>query len=164
MVKPVEFVDPHGKPLKTLRLLPKTFTPIGSQVAFQWVERDQEVQIKTDGGLFLPDESQDAKVSPLGLVFAVGPDVTHVKRGDVIVLFGGKTYRQVFRNGVFYGFTMQGDIAAVLDEPFKGKCVHGNDPDGCQEHGGACRVTPTPEDEAKLKAGRSRVGPSPLTY
>lgn len=153
MVKPAEFRDAQGEPIRNLRILPKVMTPVGSGVLLQRVDYEKEVM--TEGGLHVPDQSQDDYRTPVGLVVAVGPDVTHVKRGDFVlvahrpvpVLFAGVEYRMV----------MHGNLLAVIDGPFAGKCVHGNIPDHCKEHYG-CRITPTQADLDEAKANRSRLG------
>lgn len=145
-----------GRPIGTLRLFPKTMTPVGSGVLIQRV--DFEEKAMTDGGLHVPEGTEDSWRTPVGLVVAVGPDVTQIKRGDYVLIAGSTQALRVKHAGIEYRLLSHGNILAVLDEPFRGKCAHGKDPEKCQDDGGRCRVTMTEEEEAKLAAGRSRVG------
>ncbi len=85
--------------------------PLGDRVLVE----PQEAEVKTSGGIFIPDSAQEKPQK--GKVIAVGPgtkDVKmEVKTGD-IVLYGKYGGTELAFEGVDYLMMKQSDILAVI--------------------------------------------------
>ena len=73
---------PELPPPKPFERTKKVFTPVLQGISIQLMPK-----VTSEGGIILPDMTVSReKTSAMCLVIAVGPDVRHVKEGDVVVL------------------------------------------------------------------------------
>jgi co-chaperonin GroES (HSP10) len=87
----------------------KTFTPFGCLLALI-AHRPPD----TEAGLIMPDGSKGSITTPTAEVIAVGPDVKHVKEGDIVLAYGDTPGRLVQHAGFRYLMLREDVIAGIL--------------------------------------------------
>lgn len=87
----------------------KKFTPVGNRVALHVYQHHE-----TPGGLALPDSASGSWESVRALVIAVGPDVTQVKEGDLVLTAGNTHCQKVRYKGDEYIVLPENQITGVV--------------------------------------------------
>lgn len=91
------------------------YTPLGDIVVISRIEQPES----TESGLILPDSSRESRYSDVGRVVAVGPEVTRVHRGNIVVFsrYAGSTRREkIDDRTVVVTFLQEKDILAVIED------------------------------------------------
>lgn len=87
------------------------FTPLGEAVAVKVIRVE-----KTEGGIALPQASQDKYETPFAVVFAVGPECKWVKPGMTILAAVTTPGASVFYKGDRYLLLKESALVGVVGE------------------------------------------------
>lgn len=88
----------------------KLYTPIADGVALHVLRFADQ----TEGGVLIPEISQDNWQTPVGLVIAVGPDVKYVKEGDKVIFGNCIDFFKVKYGGCDFLHMPEKGIAGII--------------------------------------------------
>ncbi len=90
----------------------KKIRPLGNDVLLKF--RTTEGSNFTEGGIYVPDNDKNTDFEYYDVV-EVGPDVTSVSPGEVVLISWAKITPPFDHDGAKYGITSEYEILAVLE-------------------------------------------------